>query len=941
MFAQAVNRAILEEEMASLANDLDRSPLSVRAYYLPKSDAPFTSAQALTSLMQMQSIYQRNTELPVVRRQIAISSSGLLLKTREDSAYGKAGTFMANATVGFLDGVEQHIAIADGEAWNTRSTGDVLNVWMHESFATEMGVHPGETYALQPIAQATPVTVRIAGLWSPLDANDAYWPASPNSTYRTLLLVSSEEYAGVVEPLLGSMPTASVHWGLDLDESQFVPEHAERYLEGLRRADVQVRQMLPDAELDVPVVPLFEAYLKRLRPLTLLLFGFSVPIIGFVLYFSALVSSIVADSERQVTAIIVSRGASDAQVLELAAIEGGLIVAIGTPLGIALGMAIARVMGYTTSFLRFGRTSPLTVSIAGLNGWLVALTVLVSLFARVYPSLAHRGQSVIAHAREVGRQLQPPFWQRYYLDLVLVLPTFYLVRQLALTGSIAIGKWRSSGDVFSDPVVFLVPALFVLTCALLIVRLLPLLLRILDRLFSGMLPVTPALTLQQLARRGSVYTSALLLIATMMAIGVFVASMAQSLDNWMGERVAYHIGSDIAFRVTEGPTGITSGAQAAEAGGYVEELEPARWLAPLEKVIAIPGVMGATWTGKYRATIPVSPSKLDRGWFMAVDRQTFPSAAYYRDDLSQDSLGELMNRLGAQPNGVLVSESLLARTGMMVGDTMRTVVSTDGSNSVPLDLVIVGTYRYFPTVYLREATVAPDGGERDSNTPGVTTTADTVPVDAELDTVVGNLDYLMSMGGGVATYNMWLRADRTTNPSALRRAIAEVVPYTDEYQDVWTLTEEEAARKERVGVYGVLTSGFAASLVLAAMGLLIQHRRALEDRLWRFAALRALGVSKRQVWAQVQLEYFAVLLMGLSAGGAIGVAAARVFVPFFRVTTSDGTLPLPPLQATVNGSSALILAGAFALVQVLIQVGLSRQALRSELFQVLRMGARE
>ena len=928
IFAQAVNRAILEEEMAKLSSEIERSPLGIRAYYLPRSDAPFTSQEALAALAYMQGIYERNMDLPVSQQQVAVSSSALLLKSAQPGPYGAAGTFLANAAVGFLSSIDEHIAIVDGAAWGEPSPSDALYVWVHEGFATEAGLQSGETFVLQPIALPATVTIRIAGIWSPLDSEEAYWPASPNSTLRNLLLVSPDEYASLLEPQLGSMPTASVHWALDLDEEHFVPELAGRYVDGLKRAEIEVLQMLPEAKVDAAALPVFEAYLERLRPLTLLLFGFSVPIIGFVLYFSALVSSIATESERQVTAVMVSRGASAGQVLLLALFEGCFYLIVGTPLGIATGLGLARAMGYTTSFLRFGALSPLSVSLAGLNGWLIALTLAISLLARVLPGLARGGQSVITHAREVGRQLRQPFWQRYYLDLVMVLPTYYLLRQLKLAGSISIGKWHSSGDVFADPVVFLVPAMFILTSALVAARIVPLLLRLFDRAFSGRLPITPALTVQQLGRRGGDYTNAMLLIVTMMAIGVFVASMALSLDAWLGDRIGYRIGADVSFRVNEGPTGLSAGAAALAEGAPVEELEPSRWLAPLEELLAIRGVQGATWTGKYRANMLVDPTKLDRGWFMAVDRQTLASAARWRSDFATEPLGGLMNRLALQPNGAMVSERYLGRTGLRVGDALKAYVSTDGSNSVELNLIIVGVYRLFPTVYER-----PEGA--DDAAPSLARS------DEPLDTIIGNLDYLMSMGGGVATYDVWLRTDRNADPLALRRAISQVTPFTDNYLDVWTLTAEEITRKERIGVYGVLTSGFIASLLLAAMGLLIQHRRSLEDRLWRFAALRAIGLGRGQVLATVQLEYLAVLGVGLVTGAGIGIAAARIFVPFFRITTTEGVLPLPPLHPELDVTSIWVMAVAFAGVQIAVQSGLLRRALRSELFQILRMGARE
>ena len=149
-----------------------------------------------------------------------------------------------------------------------------------------------------------------------------------------------------------------------------------------------------------------------------------------------------------------------------------------------------------------------------------------------------------------------------------------------------------------------------------------------------------------------------------------------------------------------------------------------------------------------------------------------------------------MNRMGQQPDGVLVSRRYLQETLLDVGDPITLHVSTDGTNNVEVNATIVGVYDYFPTVY-----------------------------EDELLTVVGNLDHLLTVSGGVATYNIWMRMDEwTVDTFELRRALSEVAPYTSHYQDVWTLVQQERDQKERVGVYGTLTLGFLASLALSGWG---------------------------------------------------------------------------------------------------------------------------
>ncbi len=65
----------------------------------------------------------------------------------------------------------------------------------------------------------------------------------------------------------------------------------------------------------------------------------------------------------------------------------------------------------------------------------------------------------------------------------------------------------------------------------------------------------------------------------------------------------------------------------------------------------------------------------------------------------------------------------------------------------------------------------------------------------------------------------------------------------------------EQAKFERVGVFGTLTIGFLAAVVMALMGLLIYTYASLRERLERFTILRAIGLLRRQITARVVMEY--------------------------------------------------------------------------------------
>ena len=115
-----------------------------------------------------------------------------------------------------------------------------------------------------------------------------------------------------------------------------------------------------------PLDPL-ETFVRRETALTTLLLAFNVPGFGFLLCFLVLTSTIIARWQQRETTVLVSRGMGVSDVLVLTCIEELLLFALGYPIGIGFSMVLARLMGYTSSFLSFASHPPLPVSLRGLS----------------------------------------------------------------------------------------------------------------------------------------------------------------------------------------------------------------------------------------------------------------------------------------------------------------------------------------------------------------------------------------------------------------------------------------------------------------------------------------------------------------------------------------------------------------------------------------------
>jgi putative ABC transport system permease protein len=140
---------------------------------------------------------------------------------------------------------------------------------------------------------------------------------------------------------------------------------------------------------------------------------------------------------------------------------------------------------------------------------------------------------------------------------------------------------------------------------------------------------------------------------------------------------------------------------------------------------------------------------------------------------------------------------------------------------------------------------------------------------------------------------------------------------------------------ERVGVFGTLSVGFLAAVVMAVMALLIYTYASLQERLHRFTILRAVGLQRRQIMGQVVLEYAFLTGYGTLMGAFIGMTASNLFVPLFRVTGEEG-VPLPPLIPLIAQDKVMYLIAVFVGLIVLMEVVVVLNALSKRAFSMLR-----
>jgi putative ABC transport system permease protein len=887
-FSQAVDTVVMRQELAEYSRITGKPPFSIRVFNSSTAAVPLSLEWATELGKGIATTLSQELNLPVSDLLLQANSGIVSMRTERGGA-----TSSTNVNVLYQDGIAGYMSIAQGVALDeSAASGEQVDVWIHTRLAGKIGVDVGDVVSLSLSSSEQSVPGRVAGVWQAADPKDAYWLTDPDQTFQDALVVRRADYIGRVEPLLAVKVRAAT-WRVTLDESQANPADGRLYVTGLERAPVIIDRFLPGARVTSPALPL-EKFVNRQTSLTTLLLGFNVPGLGFLLYFLVLTSAVIAYWQRREIAVLVSRGMGRLTVLNFTMTEAILLFLLGLPLGLAFGIGLARLMGYVSSFLSFTDRAPLPVSWLGINWRLILLTLGIVLLARLWASFGASRESVVSQERENVRPQQGPFWYRYYLDLLLIIPTFYAYDQLSKTGSLGQLIENRPEDIFQDPLLVLVPALFIVSFSLLAMRPFPLLMRLIDSLASRLPSLSLHMALRQLSRQSHTYINPLLLVIVSLALGVYTFSMAASLDKWLQDRIFYSTGADVTL-------------EPYSESAALSNVPGADWIPPTGDYAAVPGVAAATRVGDYRAEV-ILPGGQSRARFLAVDRSDFPQVAWFRSDLARESLGALMNRLAVGGPNVLVSEKFFTDNLLSIGDRIGLLVFADAGSTVRDDFVIAGIYEHFPTVYEDEVVV------------------------------VGNMDYIFSYFPVVMPHDIWLRLQ----PGANSADVLASIPKETGVDAIRTVSAGVAltaqrAQMERVGVFGTLTVSFVMSALMAALGLLTYSYASLNERLFHFSVLRAIGMRRAAVAVQVMLEYAILTAYGAVVGVLVGSLAAQLFVPLFRVG-AGANAPLPPLIPVIAGEEILPLVLAFSGLMVLLELVVLSSALYRRIFVALRMG---
>ncbi|MBI5035406.1 MAG: ABC transporter permease [Chloroflexi bacterium] len=303
-----------------------------------------------------------------------------------------------------------------------------------------------------------------------------------------------------------------VSWRITLNPQRITIGNVDTLRSDL--VNIQTQSATVRAVTHTGLVQILDDYLARLSRLRIALFLLTAQTLMFVLYTLTMLASFVVNRSHVELTTLSGRGASVWQITRLFALENLILAMIAMSACPALAIGVMRLWSDTSSIM-LSNNAWMLAGVVAVLGWLT-LVAPVFVAARRTKSESH-----LAYAQPP----QPSQIQKRYLDLYLLAFGALLFWQLNQANSFVTN--RLGNTLVADPILMIGPSLLLVGVAMVFLRLLPFLLRLVAWLAQNLQGATFSQSLLHLARDPVQSSQVVLLVSLTTGMILFT----QTLEN--------------------------------------------------------------------------------------------------------------------------------------------------------------------------------------------------------------------------------------------------------------------------------------------------------------------------------------------------------------------------------------------------------------------------
>ena len=538
----------------------------------------------------------------------------------------------------FMTGFRDHSRLVEGSwplpgsktAGVSGPSGVELQAVMGQLAASELGVGVGDKLYITPFRSSPQerIVLTIVGLAVPLDPRDDFWLGYPSQFGRQIVAdmyvypayVSEEDFLRAIGR---RFPTLIGDFGFNVfvDPSRITARDVQSIQESLEGLETGLNKSYPRTFTFTRLDLTLEEFERDLTLARVPVYVFISLVVVIVLYFLVLIAGILGRTQADELGLLRSRGGSIAQVCGVLLLADGALAAASVAVGPLISWVIVR-YAMLPSFDGVGG-GPIHIGITGEMFWMGAIGAVLALAALTF-SAAARARSGVSESL-AGRSRPPgaSFMQRYYLDVVAIIVAGVVWWQFGEREGFLTRSLGEQG-LQTDPTVILGPVLGLLAAALVLMRVLPLAVRLVVWLCLRAGPAWSSFATARMARDPVLPSALAVLLMLSAAVGVFGATFQSSMSGSQRDQALYRVGGDVVL-----------------SGPGVER-------ASIDDLRQIPGV--AAVTPVLQDTISLTNGQLSfPAHLLAAEPRALAQAAWFRDDFSDATLPQLAELIRNPP----------------------------------------------------------------------------------------------------------------------------------------------------------------------------------------------------------------------------------------------------------------------------------------------------
>ena len=449
--------------------------------------------------------------------------------------------------------------------------------------ARQFGLQVGDRITLLPfwLSDPAPTEVVVRGIFTPL-RDDPRW-IDPDSLleiradFGIPLWIRREAFF-----LLGDV-TPQMRGALQVvyftDATSLHGDEASALGSALATLEIRLAQRVPSLNQTSDLPALLSTFDARFTFAQSSLLVIVLQLVAVLLLYLVITAAMVAEQRTEEVAWLRSRGASIKRVAGLQLVESLMLTALPVALGPLIALGLVSLLGFVPPFDELDQGRFIAARLTPLAWYLALIAGGLAILAQFVPTIRASRRTII-NVRQSQSRLATDWRARVVVDSLMLTLAAVLVFELRRDSSSAVSL---GGDASLELLSVATPAILLFAAGLVVLRLFPVVLRLIFRAAASVTPPAPLLSMIYLGRSPTHYGRILLLMLVVSAIAVFASSFKAHLDRSYDERALYATGS--ALRL-DGAAAGEADARAARAmldrGAWLPGL-PAPIIAPIAR----------------------------------------------------------------------------------------------------------------------------------------------------------------------------------------------------------------------------------------------------------------------------------------------------------------------------------------------------------------------